>query len=295
MKDFARTLIALDLSPMDRKIMDMLQLVKPILDIRKAYFLHIMPDFTLPKDVDVEFQKLFAPEYPTDEKVKDKIALDVAEALGNWPGLETSVEVREGKPYQKLLHWTEVKEIDLLLLGHKQESEGSGIAAKRVARNSKCNVLFVPDQFEGPIQKILVPIDFSDNSARALKTALAFQKQLDNVEIHCLYIIDLPPTDYYMRPTVNSGFFKVLQESATKAYEEFVERHQFDTANLKANFVENVYNNITTHISTFAENHQIDMIIMGAKGHSAIESFVFGSVTERLVNRNKINPIMIVR
>lgn len=296
MKKFARVLVALDLSGQDRQLLNMLQTVKPVLDIRKAYFLHIMPNFNVPKDVDAEFHKLFSTEYPVDEKIKDKLALDVAEALGNWPGLETSIDVREGKPYQKLLHWAEVKEIDLMLVGRKQESEGSGITGRRVARNSKCHVMFVPEKAPERITSILVPIDFSENSARALKTALQFKEQIDEeVEIKGLYIIDLPPADYYMRPSTHTGFLKVLQESAAKAYEQFLEQNDIDPDALDMEYLENTYSNIATHIKAYAEDHEPDLIILGAQGHSPWESFVFGSVTERLVERYLASPILIVR
>jgi nucleotide-binding universal stress UspA family protein len=295
MKNFARVLVALDLSEQDRQLLNMLQTIKPVLDIRKAYFLHVMPNFSVPKDVDVEFHKLFSTEYPVDEKIRDKLALDVAEALGNWPGLETSIDVREGKPYQKLLHWAEIKEVDLMMVGRKRESEGSGITGRRVARNSQGHVMFVPEKAPERIKNILVPIDFSENSARALQTALKFQEQLEDVSITGLYIIDLPPSDYYMRPSTHTGFLKVLQESAAKAYEQFVEQHDIDPENLKIEYLENTYSNISTHIKTYADDHEPDLIIMGAQGHSPWESFVFGSVTERLVERYMAAPILIVR
>ena len=117
----------------------------------------------------MEFHKLFAPEYPVDEKIRDKIALDVQDTFESLKGIDLSIEVREGAPYEKLIHWTDVKDVDLLVVGQKQTSEGSGITAKRVARKSKCNVLFIPEKASSDISNILVPIDFSDNSAKAFK------------------------------------------------------------------------------------------------------------------------------
>jgi hypothetical protein len=75
--------------------------------------------FSAPKQLDVAFQKLFAPEYPIDEKVKDKLSLDAQEILGEEPPFPFKVEVREGKPYEKLLHWIDIKEIQLLVVGRK--------------------------------------------------------------------------------------------------------------------------------------------------------------------------------
>ena len=62
----------------------------------------------------------------------------------------------EGIPYEKLIHWIKVKEIDLLVVGHKEVSDGSGITAKRVARTSKCNVIFVPEDFNKKLEYLVL-------------------------------------------------------------------------------------------------------------------------------------------
>lgn len=295
MQSFQRVLIALDLSGMDDYLLGALRKLAAPLGVEKAYFLHVMPDFTVPKDVDVEFHKLFAPEYPVDEKVRDKLALDIQEKLGENLELETSLEIREGKPYNKLLHWTEVKEINLMAVGHKKTSEGSGITARRVARHAKCSVLFVPEKEVGEIKNILVPVDFSANSARAVRTALELKKGSANTTVTCLYIIDLPPSDYYMRPLQNSGFRGVLRESAENAYQKFLKNYELEESALQVEFLENSYSNIAVHIDEYAQNNEFDMLVLGAQGHSLLESFIFGSVTEKLVDKNKEQPILVIR
>mgnify|MGYP006312775791 FL=1 len=117
---------ALDLSAMDQQLLAYLSEVGPLIGTQKVYFLHAIPDFTAPENVDVEFHKLFNPEYPIDEKIRDKIAADVQDSFDGLPGLEFAIEVVEGKPYEQLLHWARIKEVDLVVVGNKKVSEGSG-------------------------------------------------------------------------------------------------------------------------------------------------------------------------
>ncbi len=56
------------------------------------------------------------------------------------------VEVREGKPYQKLLHWLCIKDADLLIIGQKKNPGKSELTAKRVARTAPTSVLIVPEK-----------------------------------------------------------------------------------------------------------------------------------------------------
>ncbi len=291
----SRIMVALDLSPMDEHLMRAVCYYHAFMKVDKAYFLHIIPDFSMPKEVDIEFQKLFAPEYPIDEKVTDKINLDLTEVFGEKPPFEAKVEVREGQPLAKLLRWVEVKEIDCVVVGRKQQSEGSGITARRVAREAKSNILFVPDAPLRYVRKILVPIDFSENSARAVQQAYAWKKRNPEIQIQGLYLIDLPPTDYYLRPVPRSGFQDILKTSAESAFKKFVKRNNLADVAIEMVYIDNVYSNVAHHIDEFAKKNGADMIVVGAQGHNRLNRFVFGSVTERLAERNHEIPLMIIR
>jgi len=292
---FERALVALDLSRMDASMLRYLAGLVPVLGIRRLYFLHIMPDFSSPKKLDVEFHKLFNPEYPVDERVRDKLNLDIQEALGDLPDLEWSVEVREGKPYQKLIHWIEVKEVDLLIVGKKQQSEGSGITAKRVARHSQCHVLFVPPDAPARFKHLIVPIDFSENAHRALQVGLELKRKQDDAELGALYIVEMPLEDFYVRGALQTGYRGILMESAQTAYNRFVDEHDLPSDEISPIFVQNDYGNISSHLAEYLEEHPTDLVIQGAQGHSAFENFLYGSVTEKLLDKLRTRPILIIR
>lgn len=290
-----RAIVAMDLSDTDHKILQVIKQVQQPLGIKTMYFLHVMPDFTVPENVDVEFQKMFAPDQPVDEKVAERLQQGIDKELAALSNIDVYIDVREGKPYQKLVHWIDVKEADLLILGNKTESAGSGVTARRVARRASSNILFVPDEDAKQIQNILVPIDFSENSARAIRTALEMVQLSSDITIDLLYVIDMPPAEYYVGAARDAGLRGLLKESARDAYQRFMKDYDFDERRVKINFVENAYSNIAAHINEFAGNKPTDLIIMGAQGHSALERFIFGSVTERLVELDKKHPVLVVR
>lgn len=295
MQKFRRVLTALDLSKQDKVLLRFLSINASLLGIDKTYFLHIMPDFSAPKQLDVAFQKLFAPEYPIDEKVRDKLCLDAKEILGEDCPFSFDVEVIEGKPYEKLLHWTNVKEINLLIVGKKDISEGSGITAKRVARNTKNNILFVPIDSTPDINRILVPLDFSQHSFNAIQTALALKAKDDNLSVEAVYVVDLPPEDYYSRSKSGTGYRGILLESAQSAFETFINEYNINPNHFKMTYLENTSNSVVHHLKMAAEQQEGTLVLMGAKGHSPFETFLFGSVTEKLVGIPLKSPILIVR
>ena len=287
--------MAVDLSSMDERLMKALYCYHRFLHVHKAYFLHVMPSFSIPKGADLEFHSLFSTEYPVDEKVSDKINLDLTEVFGSEPPFTTQIDVREGSPLSKMLHWIKVKEIDWLMVGHKKQSEGSGITGRRVARQSNCNVFFVPDASLRPTKKILIPIDFSENSARAIRKAYNWKLIDSEVSIECIYIIDLPPSDYYLRPVPRTGFQAVLRKSAEQAYERFIQKYELAHIPMSMTYQENTYSNIANHIYDYIKENEMDLLMMGAQGRTALNNFIFGSVTERLVERCLEIPVLVVR
>ena len=295
MQNFSRTLAALDLSKMDLAIFKFLAANASLLGIKKAYLLHIMPDFSNPKNQELAFQKQFAPEHPIDERVKSKLAEEAKEVLGEDADFEFEINVREGKPYDKLLHWVKIKEIGLLIVGKKAFSEGSGITAKRVARNARANILILPTGAEASLKKIIVPLDFSKHSLNALKLALELKGKNPDIDIHATYVVDLPPEDYYSRSKPGTGYRAILMESAKAAYHQFTEKHELNPNNFEMTFLENTTNSIARHLQQFAEEKEASLILMGAKGHSPFENFLFGSVTEKLVDAPFTVPILVVR
>jgi nucleotide-binding universal stress UspA family protein len=110
-----------------------------------------------------------------------------------------------------------------------------------------------------------------------------------------MYVIDLPPADYYLRPVPTSGFQKVLRESAEQAFQKFITKNELTDLEINMHYEENVYTNVATHIHEFIKKNEIDILMLGAQGHSALNNFFFGSVTERLVILCKEIPVVVVR
>ncbi len=291
---FRRILVALDLSNMDPQLLRYVAAMHSTWGAEKIYFVNIMPDFTVPKNVDAEFHKLFSSEYPIDEKIRDKLALDVQEHFSEAAGVELSVEVIEGKPYDKLLHWLAVKEIDLLVAGSKKTSEGSGIIPRRVARRARCSVIFVTQGSVVP-KRLLVPVDFSDNAARALLYAVELAKVLPDATVQALHIVEAPSEKYYTRIAPPSGFRAMLAEASRRSYDKMIKTYQLEQSDIEPVFLQDDYVSIATRIGDFVEENGADLIIMGAQGRSAFEQFLYGSVTERLVEQNKFTPVLIIR
>ncbi|MCB0663215.1 MAG: universal stress protein [Saprospiraceae bacterium] len=296
MANFPVILTALDLTEMDEKLMSYSHLFANQFGTKKVYFTHIVPDFSSPDNKILDFHKKFAPDQPLDEVVKAKIKEGVDEHFGKMTDIEIGIDTLEGRPYHQLVHWVGVKDPDLVVVGKKTESTGSGITAKRLARNlKKASVLFVTDTAKVEIKEVVVPVDYSENSARALSTALDMQLKHPDMKVKALYVIDYPPTGFYLNREEYQGFNKMLQETAETSFQEFLQTNNLPKKGFDFEIVENSWHNISGAIVEYLEKNKPDLCVVGAQGHSAFESFLFGSVTENLVSHIKNTPLLVVR
>lgn len=289
---FKRILIASDLSEMDDRLMSFVAQLSKRVKVEKVYLLHIIPNMLVPEKVELEFHKMFTTEYPIDEKVKDMLK-DKSMEHFDGSGFKVDIEVVEGKASKKLLEMVKLKEIDLLVIGNKEQSEGSGITARRVARKVDCNVLFVPTTLPKAIESILVPVDFSDYAVRALKTALILGKE--TATITALNIVNLMLSDRYYGVPVDPDHRKQMMDIAWDYFANLQKSEVFKNDHFKKEVVVNEHNNVSAQLRDYLGNNDFDMVVMGAKGHSVFEYFLMGSVTESFVNTYNKKPILVIR
>ena len=137
------------------------------------------------------------------------------------------------------------------------------------------------------IRKILVPVDFSDNSKKVLDAAVFLAEKCDAA----IYVVFVVQTfeDY-------SGFFvphmpmiqfeEELVKSAEQKMGMFVECG--DVAATKV-----LTGDVAEEIVGFARQEKIDMIVMGTHGYKGLEKVMFGSVADKVV-RSASCPVLTI-
>lgn len=295
MEPIKRAVIALDLSKVDEGIIRMTKMAKDLFDLSKLYFVHIIPDFSAPEHPDLEFHAKFATDVPVDEAVEQKMRKAVEAQMKIKDPEKVAFEVIEGKPYQKLAHWAEVKDADLLVFGKKKKSSGSGITARRAARQVACNLFLIPENPPSTIKRILVPMDFSANSVRALERALVVREQFPKAELQVVHLIRTLTADHYYGLSQVASYRAEALLAARKAYDGILEGLEITESDAPIVFLDDNYGNVFRHLWEYTEEQQPDLVIIGAKGHSAMHHFLYGSVTEDFVDYCVGIPILVVR
>lgn len=138
------------------------------------------------------------------------------------------------------------------------------------------------------IQRILHPTDFSDRSLAALPLALDLTRLYD-AELHCLHVVDVSGEfileDSYMLPLAADyrPDYDQLRKAAESRLDEFVARHMSEVRDSVKQAV--AIGKAFAEIIHYARERDIDLIVLGTHGRSALGSMLLGSVAEKVVRK----------
>ncbi len=144
------------------------------------------------------------------------------------------------------------------------------------------------------IKKILCPLDFSKCSKVAMKNAIELAKKVKG-ELHLFHAILLYEDDSYKpddRLPDNIVSYELIEEISNQKLKNIAVDNAGDS--FKVVTASSRAFSAAEEILNYAEDKQVDLIIMGTHGRSAISHFLLGSVAERVIRMAKC-PVMTFR
>ena len=141
------------------------------------------------------------------------------------------------------------------------------------------------------IKRILVPLDFSANSNRALDYALGVARKFD-AAVHLVHVCEVPSV---MMPSLDA--YAIAYTDWTQRLGEEAEKELVQTVSritgLKVT-TEVLFGSPAGAIIEAATTNDADLIVMGTHGHGAVMHMLMGNVAERVV-RGAPCPVLTVR
>lgn len=163
----------------------------------------------------------------------------------------------------------------LLVLGKRGETadtahEHLGSNLERVIRSLHCPILITPPNFTAP-RRILVSFDGS-RTARAMIERIAASPLAEGLECHLVFVGEAS-TDCRAKLDDARAALAGVCASVTVAILD---------------------GEVETSLRAYKQSHDIDMLAMGAYGHSRIRHLLVGSTTTEMIRRATI-PVLILR
>ena len=141
------------------------------------------------------------------------------------------------------------------------------------------------------LSKILVPVDGSENSFRALEQAIFLATKIQEAQIIVLYIIEDLPSLYIYSPKIIEKLHADYKSEYTKILERCKEMASNSGININTVLLEG---DPASKIIGYSEMEKFDLIIIGSRGMGKFKEVIIGSVSNKVLHHAKCS-VMLVR
>jgi nucleotide-binding universal stress UspA family protein len=272
---FRRALIALQRTDQDRDLLAYAGMLARQGVVGELTFIHVLPDSQPPADA--------AQEATILGEMK-------SETNGHLSGVPAPIVIRHellrGPLIDRLLQYATTQQVDLALVGHRQDHPLRRSLARRLTKLAPCSVWLVPEGSAASIKRILVPIDFSPHAADALRVAVRLGALAGIRELTALHVyFDESRTTY-------EGADEAIRGDETEHFNAFVAPiNRFGVA-IKPLFREGVHPAHT--IRHVVEELSIDLTVMETRGRTPSAAILLGSVAQETLVESR-GPVLVVK
>jgi nucleotide-binding universal stress UspA family protein len=206
--------------------------------------------------------------------------------------------VRFGKPFIEIIQVAKEKKVDLLAVGTQGRAGMDrvilGSVAERIVRKAGCPVMVIRGKKYVGFKRIIVPIDLSDCSRKALEYAAATARAHKS-KLTILHVYEAS----FVEPYVNAAnseeeaneIIKEINQANESKYDEFLKTIDLSGVEYEKLLKKGIPE---TDIVEIAMEQQANLIVMGTHGRSGIKHILIGSTAEEVV-RNAPCDIVVVK
>ena len=138
--------------------------------------------------------------------------------------------------------------------------------------------------------KILVTTDFSAGAQAGVEKAAELASRLDS-EVVLLYVVEdhMPPLIIFTPEADRKEMLESHRQRAAEKLEEYAAAH-LTGRNVETVAISGVP---SAEIVKFADDHQVDLIVMASNGYGPVRQLLLGSTTERVLHHARC-PVLVI-
>ena len=196
-----------------------------------------------------------------------------------------SIEVVSGRAHADILEMSEKIEADMIILGmHREDAfkdRFRGTTAERIIRAGGVPVLLAKDRVIHPYRKVIVGVDFSIHSRRAVEFAVRF---VPSGEFHLVHAYGVPFEGFLYGHDTKRQVAQLHEVEFEKMIDEEMTTF-LASLDDKGVGVERIMKQGTVREVIFDQARRLkpDLVVMGTHGRTGIAHAFLGSVAEDLL------------
>lgn len=231
----------------------------------------------------------------TEEEIASYALGEINRLLGDQP-IDWEPILPKGSPADQIAQAADEHDVDLVIAATHGRSGLPrfvlGSVTERLLRTLRCPLLAVHNpehEFVAPageqikLAKILVGCDFSPNSSSALHYARSLAQEFES-ELHLMHVLE--PSVYQNLSKQTESLAEELQhalyDGLQQRLSELVPEEEYSWCEVRTALGVGRPHEELIH---YVEERDIDLIVLGIRGHGLVEKLLVGSTTDRVLRK----------
>lgn len=280
-------LVGLDLSKMDDILIGYTNFLTSVITPKTITFFHVIRS----QEVADEMIDMF-PELEDQDDFEDAIREDINQKINTHltgTDAEIRVIIKNGRPTDEIIGMMDTLNPDLMIIGKKTGYTGRGTVARRILRYVPSSILFVPETSRYQLDKVLVPVDFSEESARAVRAAIHLSEKQKGA-VTAQHIYNYPARFFPYMPEDDDR--EKMENYLKQKKEEFINNHNIP-GQVDFEFSLNIEGSKMDQIYDQTVLDQTDMIVAASKANKKASSIFREDFTDKMAYYRFGIPLLI--
>ncbi|WP_163516919.1 universal stress protein [Gelidibacter japonicus] len=281
-----KLMVALDLTEMDPILLSYVSFLCNVWNIEHLYFTHNIKQYKLYDLYDEFLEEGITVEDIVDRGLERSIQRHYTAAVPHTV-LITSDDYTESI----LTHLAKEYKIDIMVTGNKDELQGTGALTQKLVRMLDAHVLLVPEEAKHRMENVLVPTDFSSDSAKCFSVAESLVERSGG-KIEGLHVYNIPS---FFFPYINTEkAIDKTEHHLKEKVKQFRKKYKL-REEIPFRYTDRENLSVVEAIELHAEKGDFDIVVVSARSGNTITSLFVGSVTNDLLIRNRKMPLLVIR
>lgn len=284
MQIMKRVLVCLEHGELDGQLLQYASMMAETLQSQRVFFIHILTGKEKEKD---PFQDNGSAEKDIEQKLTKTIEKHFTAAI------QKDIVVKDGNSVKKILRFANLNRIDLIIMGKKPIEESRKAHTAQVTNAARCSVLLVPRKAKISLNKMMIPIDFSNSAKMAMDKAMQIQ-QNNKAEV-VLQHVYFVPSGYHASGKTYEEFAKIVEKNAGNEYRKFMKAGGFNVDSQPMLYTLDDDNKPSDRIYKISEEQGAELIVLASRGRTKMAALLLGSTAVGLIKYNDAIPYLIVK
>jgi nucleotide-binding universal stress UspA family protein len=210
----------------------------------------------------------------------------------------TDVQVEFGSPHDIVTHVAKERHADVIVVGPGKgrsiRERFLGSTADRVIRTAHASVLVVRKGVREPYRRVVIAVDFSSQSATAVKEARRLAPEADLQVVHA---VDIPLA--FQQAMLHGGTpqIEIQKYRSARIAKARGDLSSFGRAIVGANKVITrvLEGRPASVLGRLSRAHRVDLLALGPHGRARVRQVLLGSVTMRVLNAATCDVLIAIK